>query len=123
MTGSKTGFDGNGHSTNRFVSASGRVVIEPDMWMLAATLRILGGRTEKGFRISWDVVDQFVDTYAPHCPPDTGKPLAEPWRGKVGTHDSGPGPAQRLPHPAELIPNGDGPVPVAEMLVHHPPLR
>ena len=35
MRGSATGEDGEGYSTNRFVSHSGRVVIEPDDWNLA----------------------------------------------------------------------------------------
>ena len=122
VAGSETGSDGTGHGSNRFVSTSGRVVIEPDMWMLGITRRVLGGQAKRGFTIAWDVAELFTDTYAPQCAPDTGKYLTGDWKGKVVRVTLAQGLTNRA-HTLEIIPNGDGPVPVGDVIVYEPPLE
>jgi hypothetical protein len=122
VEGSATGFDGTGESGERFVSDSGRVVIEPGMWTLASTRKVLGGRTEAGFEVTWEVVKKFVDTYAPQCPPDTGEHPSEKWRGRIHRVTLASG-LSNGPHVLEVVPNGDGPLPVGDVIVHEPPLK
>jgi hypothetical protein len=65
VNGSVTGFDGEGRSDQRFVSQSGRIVIEPDDWNIAYAWKVFGKRVDVGFQIRWKVVPQFVDTFVP----------------------------------------------------------
>ena len=133
--GSQTGFDGRGrfewsglkrapygaldfaHPSGdlpgRFISNSRRVVIE------YRDFKVLWGqeRAQKhspgGWEIKWSVVPQFMDRYEPA---GAGDPAL------IRTITI----AQGLPnseHTLELIPNGDGLVPVREIIVHQPPLR
>lgn len=64
LEGSKTGPDGQGESGKRFVSNSGRVVIEPDDWNFEYALRVFKKPISAGFAIRWQVVPQFVDEFA-----------------------------------------------------------
>lgn len=61
LTGSQTGPDGEGVSTERFVSRSGRVVIEPGDWNLEYCLQVFKRPINTGFKIEWKVVSQFAD--------------------------------------------------------------
>lgn len=61
LTGSQTGEDGAGISTERFVSQSGRVVIEPGDWNLEYCLQVFKRPLSVGQQIEWQVVPQFVD--------------------------------------------------------------
>ena len=63
LTGSKTGPDGEGISTERFVSASGRVVIEPGDWNLEYCLRVFKRPIAPGFKIEWRAVPQSLDSF------------------------------------------------------------
>jgi hypothetical protein len=63
VTGSKTGFDGTGTSGERFVSNSGRVVIEPGDWSLARSRKFLNKPLPAGFEVKWQVRPLFVDEY------------------------------------------------------------
>ncbi|MBD3244158.1 MAG: SGNH/GDSL hydrolase family protein [Chitinivibrionales bacterium] len=63
LEGSRTGHDGEGCSDERFVSGSGRVVIEPDYWWLAQAHALLGTRFEPGNEIQWHVTPHFTDEY------------------------------------------------------------
>lgn len=63
LAGSRTGADGAGVSTARFVSHSGRIVIEPDDWNLAYCLQVFKRPISAGFQIAWRVVPQFVDEF------------------------------------------------------------
>ncbi len=65
VSGSKTGPDGSGTSEERFVSRSGRVVIEPRDFWLAQTKKQFKTDTPVGFQITWSVVPRFVDQYQP----------------------------------------------------------
>lgn len=64
LTGSKSGLDGEGRSDERFVSNSGRVVIETDDWNVNYALS-LGGITPvpDNFEVNWKVEPRFVDEF------------------------------------------------------------
>lgn len=53
VIGSKTGPDGIGSSTKKFVSKSGRLVIDPEDWNLANCRKVFGRKLDDGFRIRW----------------------------------------------------------------------
>lgn len=65
VSGSKTGFDGAGRKGERFVSDSGRVVIEADDWHLQRTCEFVKKPLPEGTEITWRVVPQFVDRWVP----------------------------------------------------------
>ncbi|MEW6491328.1 MAG: SGNH/GDSL hydrolase family protein [Cyanobacteriota bacterium] len=110
--GSKTGFDGSGVSDDKFVSNSGRVVIEPSNWWLKNAQEYSGKPTPKGFEIKWQVLPMFVDVYiAPK--------IEDPAREYVTTL------AQDLrnsKHTLEIIPDKNGIVPIQSIRVYRPPL-
>jgi hypothetical protein len=53
VTGSKTGADGTGSGTERFVSKSGRLVIDPADWNLAYGRKVFGQKLAEDFVIRW----------------------------------------------------------------------
>lgn len=64
VTGSRTGPDGGGSSDAKFVSNSGRVAIDPADWWLTNGKKLTGKAVPNGFEVKWQVVPQFLDTYA-----------------------------------------------------------
>ena len=64
VTGSKTGPDGEGISSERFVSKSGRVVIEPGDWWVKNIQQMTKSKVPVGFEIKWKAIPLFSDTYA-----------------------------------------------------------
>jgi hypothetical protein len=65
LTGSKTGADGQGSSDQRFVSTSGRIVIEPADWSVDYSLALPGIKPPPDrFTVTWKVVPSFVDEIA-----------------------------------------------------------
>jgi hypothetical protein len=73
VEGSKTGVDGEGQRDRRFVSRSGRVVIEPEDWNLDYARRVFNRTVPEGFQIQWSVIPQFVDGIT--CPAPTDPTL------------------------------------------------
>lgn len=65
VTGSKTGPDGEGMSSERFVSKSGRVVIEPGDWWVKNIAQMTKAKVPVGFEIKWKAVSMTADTVAP----------------------------------------------------------
>lgn len=66
LRGSKTGPDGEGRSDQRFVSDSGRVIIDPADWDVAYALRLARVTpVPEKFTVSWQVVPRFVDGWQP----------------------------------------------------------
>ncbi len=64
LTGSKTGADGEGRSDARFVSKSGRIVIEPNDWNVAYALSLGGIKpVPEKFTVKWSVEPRFVDEF------------------------------------------------------------
>ncbi len=71
LVGSLTGPDGEGRSEERFVSRSGRVVIEPDAWNVAYALSLAGIKpVPESFTVKWKVEPQFADQII--APPQPG---------------------------------------------------
>jgi hypothetical protein len=135
LHGSKTGFDGRGrmelgHLTRQrfgvldFAEPKGDT---PQLWRSNSRRVVIDTRDFKvlwgqerakqlcppGWEIRWKVVPQFLDTYrAPERHDDT---LREPITLAQGLANT--------EHTLEIIPNGDGDVPLREVIVHRPPLR
>ncbi len=65
VSGSRTGPDGKGTSEQRFVSKSGRVVIDPADWNFAYALNVFKKPLPENFKIQWKVVPRFLDSIAP----------------------------------------------------------
>ena len=107
--GSVTGLDGEGVNTEKFVSNSGWVVIEPDDWCVQRSFELMHEPVTPGMRTEWKCVPEFVDTYAP---PEAADPVRE--------------------YPSALalgLPNGKhtlelrGRVPVKLIRIYRPPIR
>lgn len=66
LQGSQTGTDGEGNSAEKFVSQSGRVVIEPSDWDVKYALGLPGIKTvPEKFVVKWQTVPHFVDEFTP----------------------------------------------------------
>ncbi|MFV1994839.1 MAG: SGNH/GDSL hydrolase family protein, partial [Verrucomicrobiales bacterium] len=63
VSGSKTGPDGQGDHKQRFVSNSGRVVIDPDMWMVNWSLRYRNKTLPEDYQVTWETRPLFVDIW------------------------------------------------------------
>ena len=61
VSGSVTGADGDGWSTNRFVSKSGRVVIEPDDWNLGFCYAVFKHPLPQTYEADWAAVLRGTD--------------------------------------------------------------
>ena len=53
ISGSLTGFDGNGISDEKFVSNSGKVIIEPEDWFVKQAWDKFRVDFRPGYTISW----------------------------------------------------------------------
>lgn len=53
ISGSKTGPDGIGNAARKFVSKSGRIVIDPEDWNLQFCRKVHNQKLEEGFHITW----------------------------------------------------------------------
>lgn len=112
VIGSKTGRDGSGTSETKFISNSGRVVIEPQNWWLKTSQELSGKSTPKGFEIKWQVKPMFVDSYIAQ---KVENPALE----------SSTILAQNLTnskHKLEIIADKNGTVPIQALRVYKPPL-
>lgn len=66
LSGSRTGPDGEGRSDQRFVSNSGRIVIEPADWNVEYSLALPGIKpVPDTLTVTWKVVPYFSDEVAP----------------------------------------------------------
>lgn len=65
LRGSVTGEDGGGVSTNRFVSKSGRVVIEPDDWNVAYSVAVFKRSLPENHTATWRAILRGADTATP----------------------------------------------------------
>lgn len=65
VSGSKTGPDGEGRSDAKFVSKSGRIVIEPEAWNVPFALGVLAGLKPlpEKLTVRWSVVPRFTDEF------------------------------------------------------------
>lgn len=113
LTGSVTGPDGEGDASQRFVSNSGRVVIEPSAWSVMGALKYSKKPVPEGYVITWETKPLFVDTYQAPVTPDKSREY--PTTLAQGLSNG--------PHTVEIIPNGDGAVPVQSFKAYKPPLQ
>jgi len=113
VTGSVTGPDGEGDASQRFVSNSGRVIIEPSAWNVIWALAYSKKPVPEGYVVKWETRPLFVDTYEALATPDKSREYATTLAQGLSNG----------PHTLELIPNGDGPVPVQGFKVYKPPLQ
>ena len=111
LTGSKTGADGEGRSDVRFVSKSGRVVIETNDWNVAYATSLAGIKpVPEQFTVKWKVEPRFVDEFV-----SSGV--------KDATTETTVTLAQGLPntkHTLEI--SGSDAMPIAAIRVYRPPL-
>ncbi|MBN2127897.1 MAG: hypothetical protein JW741_00295 [Sedimentisphaerales bacterium] len=112
VVGSRTGPDGAGNSWERFVSRSGRVVIDPNDWHMERTCKYAKKPVPDGFEIKWKVVPMFVDEYEPPR-------VEDPAREYATTVIQG---IDNTRHRLELVAETGGPVPIRAIRVHKPPL-
>ena len=103
VTGSKTGPDGSGSTEGKFISDSGRVVIDPQDFGIEGAQAYSKKPCPPGFEIKWSVMPMFQDTYNPKLDRPTVVQLIE-----------------NSPHTLEIIPNGDGAMPINAIRVFQP---
>jgi hypothetical protein len=113
VIGSRTGRDGEGVSTERFVSRSGRVVIEPADYGVKRAFDLRHILTPVGFEVKWCVEPMFSDVYrAPR--------VADPSREESVILALG---LANGKHTLELSARGKTPPPIKAIRVYRPPLR
>ncbi len=113
VTGSVTGEDGSGSNADVFVSNSGRVVIEPRDFMITWTQNYFKKKCPVGFEVSWSVQPLFRDTYEPsRINSNSGIEIVTVAKC-----------LKNGPHILEIVPNGDGDIPIEAISVHMPPLK
>jgi hypothetical protein len=112
LRGSKTGADGSGRSDRRFVSNSGRVVIEPEHWNVEFALALAGVKpVPAAFTVRWRVVPHAIDEFVS---PGIKDPTVETTVTL----------AQGLPnHKHTLEISGNSDTPIAAIRVYRPPLK
>ncbi|HWZ14725.1 MAG TPA: SGNH/GDSL hydrolase family protein [Mucilaginibacter sp.] len=114
VKGSKTGFDGSGSNKKNFVSNSGRVVIDSIDFMFIPVRKTFKVVIPVGFESHWSVIPLYEQTYHPEVGSD---------RSKVYKTTLVQGLNNNTLHTLELVPVGDGPVPIEAFEIHRPPLR
>ena len=112
LTGSRTGPDGGGVSTERFVSKSGRVVIEPEDWTFARSFALVHQPTPPGFEMTWSVLPMFVDVYREQRLEDRTREL--PTTLALGLPNT--------KHKVELIARGPNPPTIRAIRIYRPPI-
>ena len=117
FVGSKTGPDGSGSANiaSDIRSKSGRVSACGgfNFQEIAAFAKAASGSMPKEFAIGWKVYLMGSDTYAPACNLSVGE---------IESHTLAQGLSNTL-HILEIIPCGDGLIPVKEIVVYSPPLK
>ncbi len=112
VTGSVTGADGEGTGKQKFVSRSGRVVIEPADWVLAYDRKVSKKPAPAEFVVRWKVVPLFVETYTA---PEVKDPAREHPTVLVSDLPNGR-------HTLELVADGSRPA-LKALRVHNPPVK
>jgi|GEM_PF-2096642 len=103
------GFQGSGDNNNVFISDNGQISIQPENFSLphAATL---GRLPEAPFNITWEVYNDGFDVWEPEKRTDGN--IVDRYTLVKGITNS--------PHVLEIIPEGDGVIPVKELVVYRP---
>lgn len=106
VRGSVTGDDGDGWSTERFVSRSHRVIIEPRDWRIEWTLGYRKATLPEDFQVSWKSYPLFTRAYEPR-PAGTRTVLVQGCANQA--------------HTLKLVP-ANGVLGIRAFVVHTPPL-
>jgi hypothetical protein len=110
VKGSVTGYDGSGNSEETFISKSGRVAIDVSDYMFTDIKRTFKTVTPVGFESSWNIKPLFIETYRTPVMDDESRVYKT-------TVVKG---LKNGAHTLEIIPNGDGPVPIQAFDIHRP---
>lgn len=111
LAGSVTGPDGSGSTRERFVSTSGRIVIEPEWFLPGAFWNSTGAKAPQvGTQVRWQTKRLGLDVWKPGGNLD---PATE------DRHVVAQGLANGK-HTLEIIPNDDGPIALRAVVVHQP---
>jgi hypothetical protein len=111
LAGSVTGPDGSGSTRERFVSNSGRIVIEPEWFLPGGFWNSTGAKTPTpGTQVHWQTKPLGLDVWQPRASLD---PAAED-RHVVAQN------LANTKHMLEIIPTGDGPIALRALVVHQP---
>jgi len=113
VTGSVTGPDGTGLSTERFVSDSGRVVIEPQDWTFGFDRSVSKKPMPQSVTVRWQTKALFTDSYTPLKVEDAAYEYPTVL-------------AQGLPnttHTLEIISETGKPIDIAFIRVYRPPFK
>ncbi len=112
VVGSVTGKDGKGDGKKTFISDSGIIRIEPTDYSSAGVYAYRKIPLPVDLQVKWSVYCMGLDTF---------KPVISSEQGEINQVTIVKG----LPnghHELKIIPNGNGPVPVKEIIVHNPPM-
>jgi hypothetical protein len=110
IVGSKTGPDGEGRAGQRFVSRSGRVVIEPGDWNLDYCLKVFQRPLPADFQVQWKALFRGTDEFiSPGVSDPTLEATVTLAQGLANTK-----------HQVEIT--GDAGTPIAAVRVYRPPL-
>ena len=113
VAGSVTGPDGEGDSATRFVSKSGRVVLDPGDWFLHSDHEVSKKPMPATWDVRWKAEPQFVSKYAL---PDS----LDPARDNATTLAQG---LTNGPHTLTIISTNGTPLPIKAIRVYTPPVR
>jgi len=113
VSGSVTGPDGQGDHLKKFVSNSGRVVIDARKWMVCWAVKYRKKPLPPDYQVTWETKTLLVDVYRPPLTEDPAKEYAT--RLAQGLSNGS--------HTLTLIPNGVGPVPIKAFRVYRPPVK
>jgi len=113
LTGSVSGPDGKGTVGADFVSKSGRISFLSSDFALAGAENVAKKPLPAKTELKWKTYLMGMDQYKPEPSKDfTKMPVCSVIQGLSNGE-----------HTLELVPNGDGPVPVKEIIVYRPPLK
>ena len=113
VVGSRTGKDGDGVSTERFVSRSGRVLIEPADYGVKRAFDLRHVLTPVGFEVKWRVEAMFSDVY--RAPRMTDPSREDSVILALGLSNG--------KHTLEMAAKGKTPPPIGAIRVYRPPIR
>jgi len=110
LYGSQTGFDGSGASTEKFISNSQMMVIEPENWWLKKTYDYTKEPIPIGFHIKWQVKPMFVDFYRPPLVSSMDKEYATTIAQNL----------KNTKHVLKIVARGGNKVPIQAIRVYRP---
>jgi len=113
VSGSKTGPDGQGEHNQRFVSNSGRVAIEPKMWMVNWSLRYLKKTLPEDYKVTWETKALFVDTWESPAVKDPSIEYSTVLAQGM----------ENARHTLSLSPKANGQLPIKAFRIYRPPLE